>query len=176
MTYINDVINEALYLLEEWERGADVDEYVTNIWHLRQIFDVYKKSQNVESAPNGLAETSQDVACKEHPNAPHGFMRGESINAGHYVCECAFWEPEDEDEQYNVKFVTDNATFYHKIKTPTYYIAKHSDEDLQAAVLAEREACIKLLEDFSKTGMAPVKDTWRMGLIAGANAIRGRKE
>ena len=40
----------------------------------------------------------------------------------------------------------------------------------------EREACIKLLEDFSKTGMVPVKDTWRMGLIAGANAIRGRAE
>jgi hypothetical protein len=61
-----------------------------------------------------------------------------------------------------------------KIKMPTYYIAKHSDEDLRAAVLAEREACIKLLEDFSKTGMVPVKDTWRMGLIAGANAIRAR--
>jgi hypothetical protein len=40
----------------------------------------------------------------------------------------------------------------------------------------EREACIKLLEDFSKTGMVPAKDTWRMGLIAGANAIRGRTE
>ena len=40
----------------------------------------------------------------------------------------------------------------------------------------EREACIKLLEEFSKTGMVPVKDTWRMGLIAGANAIRGRAE
>ena len=40
----------------------------------------------------------------------------------------------------------------------------------------EREACIKLLEDFSKIGMVPAKDTWRMGLIAGANAIRGRTE
>jgi hypothetical protein len=40
----------------------------------------------------------------------------------------------------------------------------------------EREANIKLLEDFSNTGMVPVKDTWRMGLIAGANAIRGRTE
>jgi hypothetical protein len=40
----------------------------------------------------------------------------------------------------------------------------------------EREANIKLLEEFSKTGMVPVKDTWRMGLIAGANAIRGRTE
>jgi hypothetical protein len=62
------------------------------------------------------------------------------------------------------------------IKMPTYYIAKYSYEDLRAAVLAEREACAKLLDDFSKTGMVPVKDTWRMGLIAGANAIRGRTE
>lgn len=39
---------------------------------------------------------------------------------------------------------------------------------------AEREACIKLLEDFSQTQMVPVVDTWCMGLIAGANAIRAR--
>ena len=39
---------------------------------------------------------------------------------------------------------------------------------------AEREACIKLLEDFSKTTMVPVVDTWRMGLVAGANALRQR--
>ena len=31
-----------------------------------------------------------------------------------------------------------------KIKMPTYYIAKHSDEDLRAAVLAEREACAEI--------------------------------
>ena len=43
-------------------------------------------------------------------------------------------------------------------------------------ILAEREACIKLLEDFSQTQMVPVLDTWRMGLIAGANAIRARGE
>lgn len=39
---------------------------------------------------------------------------------------------------------------------------------------AEREACIKLIEDFSKTTMVPVRDTWVMGLIAGANALRAR--
>ena len=33
------------------------------------------------------------------------------------------------------------------IKMPKRYIAKHSDEDLRAAVLAEREACAKLCED-----------------------------
>jgi hypothetical protein len=41
-----------------------------------------------------------------------------------------------------------------KIKNPTYYIAKHSDEDLQAAVLAEREACAKLCEDEHKIRLA----------------------
>jgi len=45
---------------------------------------------------------------------------------------------------------------------------------VNAAIEAEREACIKLLEDFSQTTMVPVKDTWRMGLIAGANALRTR--
>jgi hypothetical protein len=39
---------------------------------------------------------------------------------------------------------------------------------------AERDACIKLLEDFSQTQMVPVVDTWRMGLVAGANALRAR--
>jgi hypothetical protein len=37
-----------------------------------------------------------------------------------------------------------------KIKMPQYYIAKHSDEDLRAAVLAEREACAKLCEELSE--------------------------
>lgn len=62
------------------------------------------------------------------------------------------------------------------IKMPKRYIAKHSDEDLRAAVLAEREACAKLCEDFAKTNMVPAKDTWRMGLIAGANAIRSKHD
>ena len=35
-----------------------------------------------------------------------------------------------------------------KLKMPKYYIAKHSDEDLQAAVLAEREACAKVCEEW----------------------------
>ena len=33
------------------------------------------------------------------------------------------------------------------IKMPKRYIAKHSDEDLRAAVLAEREACAKLCDE-----------------------------
>jgi hypothetical protein len=52
------------------------------------------------------------------------------------------------------------------------YILCNLVEEQSAA--AEREACIKLLEDFSKTTMVPVVDTWVMGLIAGANALRQR--
>ena len=39
----------------------------------------------------------------------------------------------------------------------------------------EREACAKFLDDFSKTQMTPVKDTWRMGVMAAANAVRDKK-
>ena len=39
----------------------------------------------------------------------------------------------------------------------------------------EREACVKLLDDFTKTKMVSVKDTWRMGVMAAANAVRDKK-
>jgi hypothetical protein len=52
-----------------------------------------------------------------------------------------------------------------KLKMPTYYIAKHSDEDLRAAVLKEREACAKLCEEQDEYGCGQY-----------ARAIRGRTE
>ncbi len=61
-----------------------------------------------------------------------------------------------------------------KIKMPEYYIAKHSDEDLQAAVLAEREACAKLCDDLQLTDLA-IRD-WSDGTYDCANAIRARGE
>ena len=36
------------------------------------------------------------------------------------------------------------------LKVTKHYIAKHSDKDLQAAVLAEREACAVVCENFTK--------------------------
>ena len=39
----------------------------------------------------------------------------------------------------------------------------------------ERESCAKFLDDFSKNQMVPVKDTWRMGVMAAANAVRDKK-
>jgi hypothetical protein len=37
------------------------------------------------------------------------------------------------------------------LKTTPRYIAKHSDEDLQAAVLAERQACFDLVYNYEDT-------------------------
>jgi len=44
-----------------------------------------------------------------------------------------------------------------KLKMPTYYIAKHSDEDLQAAVHAEREACAQLMEEVGRQTAAAIR-------------------
>ena len=35
----------------------------------------------------------EDKPCNQHPDAPHGFDRNASHNAGRYVCECEGWEP-----------------------------------------------------------------------------------
>lgn len=39
---------------------------------------------------------NEDIRCKEHPDAPHGFDRNASHNADRYVCECEGWEPKQE--------------------------------------------------------------------------------
>ena len=59
-------------------------------------------------------------------------------------------------------------------ETATEGVFIANSDDLGRLMAAEREACIKLIEDFSKTTMVPVRDTWVMGLIAGANALRAR--
>jgi hypothetical protein len=47
-------------------------------------------------SPPTTTPDSDDVPCKDHPLAPHGFLRSASHNAGRYVCECEFWdEPSD---------------------------------------------------------------------------------
>jgi hypothetical protein len=72
----------------------------------------------------------------------------------------------DREYKKHIKDIDENN--FVKIKMPTYYIAKHSDEDLQAAVLAEREACAKLCDE---------EVYWDGDLATTcAAAIRGRTE
>jgi hypothetical protein len=42
-------------------------------------------------------EIEEQVPCKTHPAAPHGFDRNMSHTLDRYVCRCEHWEPEDED-------------------------------------------------------------------------------
>ena len=37
---------------------------------------------------------STEPKCNPHPDAPHGFNRNASHNAGRYVCDCEGWEPD----------------------------------------------------------------------------------
>ena len=56
-----------------------------------ELYDKVKMEMfNASSALEGIEE----VPCKEHPDAPHGFNRNASHNEGRYVCECEHWEPE----------------------------------------------------------------------------------
>lgn len=40
----------------------------------------------------------EEPSCNPHPDAPHGFDRNGSHNAGRYVCDCEGWEPEEESK------------------------------------------------------------------------------
>ena len=33
-----------------------------------------------------------EIECKTHPDAPHGFVRNASHTEDRYVCECEYWE------------------------------------------------------------------------------------
>ena len=44
--------------------------------------------------PYEAEQAKQKPSCNQHPDAPHGFARNASHNAGRYVCECEGWEPE----------------------------------------------------------------------------------
>lgn len=37
---------------------------------------------------------NEEVECKTHPCAPHGFLRNASHTEDRYVCECEYWQPE----------------------------------------------------------------------------------
>ena len=36
--------------------------------------------------------------CNPHPDAPHGFGRNASHNAGRYVCDCEGWVPDSKTD------------------------------------------------------------------------------
>ena len=55
-----------------------------------QSIDILERSE----ALLRWAEDVNEVPCKEHPDAPHGFDRTSSHSLGRYVCECEGWNEE----------------------------------------------------------------------------------
>jgi hypothetical protein len=59
------LMQDALYLLGAWERGAEADDYVMDLWHLRQKFDVYAKQGNSDTSAKRAHKTDiSDTANK----------------------------------------------------------------------------------------------------------------
>lgn len=71
------------------------DEEATSLLRLGIIKAL---EEAIENARRYAPHWEQEVPCKDHPDAPHGFDRNASHSLGRYVCECEGWTP-DEDSQ-----------------------------------------------------------------------------
>ena len=104
--------------LDDWNKGIE------SITALREALDHSADTGNMVECrhcgwlctPNTeqskrwypLEQAEKEHKCKDHPDAPHGFCRDESITQDRYVCECEFWEP-PKAEQEPVGYVSDFA-------------------------------------------------------------------
>lgn len=68
-----------------------------------------------ENALDKMAENERELGiqmqprCKTHPDAPHGFLRNASHSEGRYVCECEYWEPEQQPADEPVAYMSRNS-------------------------------------------------------------------
>jgi hypothetical protein len=63
--------------------------------------------------------------CKDHPDAPHGFLRNASHAEDRYVCECEYWEP---PEMKLTDEILETLKTYSKHKDGTYVSMNLSQE------------------------------------------------
>jgi len=53
---------------------------------------------------------NEEIKCKTHPDAPHGFVRNASHTEDRLVCECEYWEEPKVNEQ--IEKLADQAEEY----------------------------------------------------------------
>jgi len=53
---------------------------------------------------------NEEIKCKTHPDAPHGFVRNASHTEDRLVCECEYWEEPKVNER--IKELADQAEEY----------------------------------------------------------------
>jgi hypothetical protein len=77
---------------------------MTDRGYLLDLLDLLEGMQNVCSikCPDYIAQLRErlaqpeEVPCKDHPDAPHGFDRNASHSEDRYVCECESWDEPSE--------------------------------------------------------------------------------
>jgi hypothetical protein len=81
--------------INEWFRAVE-EERLRSKKKLNhdELSDAVKMVMSKEGS-----DYNQEVPCKDHPDAPHGFDRNASLSLDRYVCECEYWEPDWEPEE-----------------------------------------------------------------------------
>jgi len=94
---------ECTACLEYWTPLPDCDAFAASgkqIDHSGDANEMVSRPQNCGTGHCSCIEcvmepATKEKACSDHPDAPHGFDRNASHNAGHYVCDCEGWTPEE---------------------------------------------------------------------------------
>jgi hypothetical protein len=81
---MKDDINEWFQAIEE-KRLRSKKKLISD-----ELSDTVKMVMSEEDS-----DYNQEVPCKKHPDAPHGFDRDASLTQNRHVCECEYWEPEE---------------------------------------------------------------------------------
>lgn len=79
--------------INEWFRAVEEERLRSKKKQINdELSDAVKMVMSEEDS-----DYNQEVPCKTHPDAPHGFLRNESLTQNRYVCECEYWDWEPED-------------------------------------------------------------------------------
>lgn len=81
---------------------ADIESAMTDLREALQTnqvlekLDELKQKRPVKTYAGGKPNYVIEPECSTHADAPHGFDRNGSHNAGRYVCTCEGWRPDVE--------------------------------------------------------------------------------
>ena len=101
---MKDDINEWFRAFEE-ERLRSKKKFIHD-----ELYDAVKMEMfKASSALEGIEYDNQEVPCKTHPDAPHGFDRNASLSMDRYVCDCENWEADWEPEDMLEKAIHDDS-------------------------------------------------------------------
>lgn len=87
MTKITDG-DIAVFAVEGGGDMAMLGGYIKGFRKAEEIFTLLRDTENFN---HRNPDTYDIYRCSLHPDAPHGFDRNASHNAGRYVCECESW-------------------------------------------------------------------------------------